>query len=124
MVIGICDDNREDAIRIQQEVCKCLKLFGEEKTITMISEDGRKLLENCRTKMVNLIFLDLEMPECNGFELAEQIYDFNPAIKIIFVSNHENMVFDSYEYAPLWFVRKSFMERDMLKLFKSILRRN
>lgn len=92
MVIGICDDNREDAIRIQQEVCKCLKLFGEEKTITMISEDGRKLLENCRTKMVNLIFLDLEMPECNGFELAEQIYDFNPAIKIIFVSNHENMV--------------------------------
>lgn len=45
MVIGICDDNREDAIRIQQEVCKCLKLFGEEKTITMISEDGRKLLE-------------------------------------------------------------------------------
>lgn len=27
MVIGICDDNREDAIRIQQEVCKCLKLF-------------------------------------------------------------------------------------------------
>lgn len=31
MVIGICDDNREDAIRIQQEVCKCLKLFGEEK---------------------------------------------------------------------------------------------
>ena len=86
MVIGICDDNREDAIRIQQEVCKCLKLFGEEKTITIISEDGRKLLENCRTKMVNLIFLDLEMPECNGFELAEQIYDFNPAIKIIFVS--------------------------------------
>ena len=31
MVIGICDDNREDAIRIQQEVCKCLKLFGEDK---------------------------------------------------------------------------------------------
>lgn len=122
MVIGICDDNREDAIRIQQEVCKCLKLFGEEKTITMISEDGRKLLENCRTKMVNLIFLDLEMPECNGFELAEQIYDFNPAIKIIFVSNHENMVFDSYEYAPLWFVRKSFMERDMLKAVQKYLK--
>lgn len=122
MVIGICDDNREDAIRIQQEVCKCLKLFGEEKTITMISEDGRKLLENCRTKMVNLIFLDLEMPECNGFELAEQIYDFNPAIKIILVSNHENMVFDSYEYAPLWFVRKSFMERDMLKAVQKYLK--
>ena len=40
MVIGICDDNREDAIRIQQEVCKCLKLFGEEKTITM-NKDGK-----------------------------------------------------------------------------------
>ena len=121
MVIGICDDNREDAIRIQQEVCKYLKLFGEEKPITIISEDGRKLLENCRTKMVNLIFLDLEMPECNGFELAEQIYDFNPAIKIIFVSNHENMVFDSYEYAPLWFVRKSCLKRDMQKAVQKYL---
>ncbi|KSV58592.1 LytR/AlgR family response regulator transcription factor [Acetivibrio ethanolgignens] len=120
-VIGICDDNPEDVIRIQQEICNCLKLLGEENPIIIVYESGRELLENCKKQTIDLVFLDLEMPECNGFELAEQIYDFNQAIKIIFVSNHENMVFDSYEYAPLWFVRKSFMERDMLKAIQKYL---
>ena len=62
------------------------------------------------------------MPECNGFELAEQIYDFNPAIKLFLFLTMKNMVFDSYEYAPLWFVRKSFMERDMLKAVQKYLK--
>ena len=31
------------------------------------------------------------------------------------------MVFDSYEYAPLWFVRKSCLKRDMQKAVQKYL---
>lgn len=118
IVIGICDDNPEDVNRIQQEIYKCVNLLGEKAPIIIICESGRELLENCKRQITDLVFVDLEMPEWNGFELAEQLYALAPTIKIIFVSNHENMVFDSYEYAPLWFVRKSSMERDMLKAIR------
>lgn len=36
----------------------------------------------------------------------------------MFVSNHENVVFDAWEYTPLWFVRKSALERDMMKALR------
>lgn len=115
LVIGICDDDLADVKRIAQEIRRCVTALGKEKPVIIICQSGKNLLENFQKYKVKLIFLDLEMPEWNGFDLARQLYVLSPEIKIIFVSNHENMVFDSYEYAPLWFVRKSSLERDMMK---------
>ena len=115
IVIGICDDDPEDVKQIRQEIKQCVKMLGEKEPIVIVYENGKNLLQYCRKQKIDLMFLDLEMPEWNGFELAERLYGQNPEIKIIFVSNHENMVFDSYEYTPLWFVRKSSIGRDMLK---------
>lgn len=47
--------------------------------------------------------------------MAERLYIKSPTLKVVFVSNYENMVFDAYEYTPLWFVRKSALARDMMK---------
>ena len=64
------------------------------------------------------------MPEIDGFDLAGQLYLKNPHLKVVFVSNYESIVFDAYEYMPLWFVRKSSLERDMLKSTAKIFRYN
>ena len=61
------------------------------------------------------------MPEIDGFDLAGQLYLKNPHLKVVFVSNYESIVFDAYEYMPLWFVRKSSLERDMLKALQKYL---
>ena len=114
-VIGVCDDDPEDVERICHEFVKSIKHLGETDPIIYTCQSGKELLEECQNRKRKLVFLDLEMPGCNGFDLAGQLNVLDPEIKLIFVSNHENMVFDSYEYAPLWFVRKSAMERDMLK---------
>ena len=118
IVIGICDDNREDVKQIWQEIKKCVRLLGEKEPIVIAHENGKNLLQYCRNQKIDLMFLDLEMPHENGFEVAERLYEQNSEMKIIFVSNHENMVYDSYEYTPLWFVRKSSMGRDMLKAIR------
>ena len=103
LVIGICDDDLNDLEQIRQALCKCMKILEE---------------EHVTVKGFHLLFLDLEMPGENGFELAERLHVLNSEIAIIFVSNHENMVFDSFEYIPMWFVRKSSLERDLLKAVK------
>lgn len=114
-VIGVCDDDPDDVDRICEELVRCMRLLGEKDPILCTCQDGKEMLEECRNRKMKLVILDLEMPEWNGFDLAGQLYAINPEIRLIFVSNHENLVFDSYEYAPLWFVRKSVMGRDMLK---------
>ncbi len=115
---GVCDDELEDLKRICQEFARCVRLLGEKDPIFHTCQNGQEMLESCQKDKLDLVFLDLEMPGWNGFELAGQLHRLDSSIKIIFVSNHENMVFDSYEYAPLWFVRKSSLERDMPKAVK------
>lgn len=79
------------------------------------------MYKDSQSQGFSLVFLDWEMPEIDGFDLAGQLYLKNPHLKVVFVSNYESIVFDAYEYMPLWFVRKSSLERDMLKALQKYL---
>ncbi len=115
LVIGICDDSPEDLKRIQTEFCRCAEKLGERDFSLYLYPDGRSLYNDSQNWDFSLVFLDWEMPGLDGFDLAERLYIKNPTLKVVFVSNYENMVFDAYEYTPLWFVRKSALARDMMK---------
>lgn len=62
------------------------------------------------------------MPDWHGFRLAEMIYVSNPQTQLIFVSIHENLVFDSQEYMPLGFARKRLLEQDIFRIMKLYFR--
>ncbi len=118
-VIGICDDEQSDLEQIQQELYRCMNILGEKDIIVKPYQNGEKLCQDIETQRFHLIFLDLEMPGKGGFDLAERIHRLDSEVTIAFVSNHENMVFESFEYVPMWFVRKSSLERDMFKAIKN-----
>lgn len=70
---------------------------------------------NCVEKFsYDVVFLDIDMPEINGFVIAGDLKSINPNMTIIFVSNLENLVIDSIRYRPLAFIRKSQMEQDLI----------
>lgn len=70
---------------------------------------------NCVEKFsYDVVFLDIDMPEINGFVIAGDLKSINPNMIIIFVSNLENLVIDSIRYRPLAFIRKSRMEQDLI----------
>ncbi len=54
------------------------------------------------------------MPEMNGFELAETLKFVMPEITIVFVSNLEHLVFQSFQFNPFRFVRKSCLAEDII----------
>lgn len=113
--IGICDDSPEDLKQIRMAFCQSAEMLGEKNISLYLYPDGRSLYKDSQNRNFSLVFLDWEMPDLDGFDLAERLYIENPKLKVVFVSNYENMVFDSYEYTPLWFVRKSALARDMMK---------
>lgn len=70
---------------------------------------------NCVEKFsYDVVFLDIDMPEINGFVIAGDLKSINPNMIIIFVSNLENLVIDSIRYRPLAFIRKSRIEQDLI----------
>lgn len=94
--IGVCDDNAEDRKRIGVEVRKVVTrlIKGTDVEIRMYS-NGLALVESNQRESFQLIFLDIEMPGSDGFEVARRLSIGRVCPELVFVSNYENMVFDS-----------------------------
>ncbi|MDL2276660.1 LytTR family DNA-binding domain-containing protein, partial [Breznakia sp. OttesenSCG-928-G09] len=66
----------------------------------------------------DLYFLDIDMPNLNGFELATKIQEQYPNTILLFVSNHNEFVYDSFKFDAFFFVRKDHFESDMKDALK------
>lgn len=60
-----------------------------------------------------LIFLDIDMPDISGMDFAAKIRAANSNIALIFVSNYSHFVFESFQFAPLRFIHKEWLEEEL-----------
>lgn len=78
-----------------------VKIIGE----VLNGSDVVKIMEKAETE-IDLIFLDIEINDVNGFDLANFIQSKNPETKIIFLTGHAGFALKGYEYEPIDFLTK------------------
>jgi two-component system LytT family response regulator len=84
-------------------------LLGEDPEIGMVSEcgSGVEALEQIRRAKPDLIFLDVQMPECDGFDVFELLgRDLPPAI--VFVTAYDQYALRAFEAGALDYILKPF----------------
>lgn len=69
---------------------------------------GGELLKTQKENPFDVVFLDIDMPEINGFDIAEKIKTL-----IIFVTSHDELVYSSLKFRPFRFIRKSHLEDEL-----------
>ena len=107
--IAIVDDNRP----ILDKICRLVdEIFVEEKSIDSYDK-GTDFFNDPNRFSYDIIFLDIDMPDIDGFEIANNLKFIRPSIVIIFVSSMEHLVFESLRFNPFRFVRKSNLIIDM-----------
>ena len=84
--ILIVDDSRLARMRIKETI-NTLKL---KHTIVGEASNGIEALEIFKNQPVNLLIVDLEMPQMNGLELIEEIRKENKDLFIIVISSIDN----------------------------------
>ncbi|MFU0827966.1 MAG: Stage 0 sporulation A-like protein [Lachnoclostridium sp.] len=110
--IAVCDDEMIFLENfIQQITTQFLKADME--ICVKSYTNGTSLLEECRKIPFDVLFLDIEMPDISGIEIAETIRAVNPFVNIIFVTNQDDMVFQSIHYKPFRFLRKRYLEDEL-----------
>lgn len=120
--IGVCDDEERDLKRIEGALQTGIQGLDVSVNVQIcLFSDGGELCAAGQRETFDLLFLDIEMPGINGFQLAKQIYMIDRQVNIIFVSAHESLVFESQEYGPLWFVRKKALEKDCFLALRKYL---
>lgn len=78
---------------------------------------AQEALEAVRTTPPELLFLDVEMPECDGFELLERIGPA-PAFTIVFVTAHQQFALRAFEVGALDYLLKPFDDQRFARVLE------
>lgn len=112
--IAIVDDDRMILNQIETIIKEKTDLQIETETFS----DSLEFFNVNNKWNYDIVFLDIDMPDMNGFQVAESIGLLNRKTEIVFVSNLEHLVYDSLKFRPFRFIRKSILSEDIINTIK------
>lgn len=125
--IAICDDEN----RICELYCDSIQaILYKEKKIADIScnSNSRQFFETLEYANYDIVFLDIDMPDISGLQIAEEMMKLSKKPLLIFVTNQDALVYQSFQYHPFGFIRKSYFDNEiedvLLCAIKEILKEN
>jgi two-component system sensor histidine kinase/response regulator len=122
MIINNIMQPPSSAILIVDDNPKNLQLLGkvlqENKYVIEFSTSGKAALEWLKTRHFDLILLDINMPEMNGFEVCREIRS-NPNLNnvpVIFLSadNERDSILKGFDLGAQDYITKPFDSRELL----------
>ena len=84
-------------------------LLANDPEIQVVAEcaNGRRAVEAIRDHAPDLVFLDVQMPDCSGFDVLERI-DLEKPPDIIFVTAHDSYALRAFEVNAVDYLLKPF----------------
>jgi two-component SAPR family response regulator len=112
----VVDDEMLSAERLQ-------KLLLEKEVIDAVDifTDPYEALENFKKLQPQIVFLDIEMPEINGMELAEKLMEIDSNIKIVFVTAYNQYAIDAFELNALDYLLKPVSRERLEKTISRLI---
>lgn len=72
---------------------------------------------------VDIAFLDIEMPEINGLELAERLMEIDPYIRVIFVTAYNQYALDAFRVHAIGYLLKPLDSQEFMEQINLLSRR-
>lgn len=110
-MICVCDD---EEMVLRELAGKIKKYMPKEKILCFSS--GHKLMEQLKKAVCDILFLDIDMPEISGMEIAELIKGDRGLPLLVFVTSHDELVYESFQYHPFAFIRKGYFDQEIEKV--------
>ena len=115
--IGIIEDDLNYCNFLEEKI---QNLFKEKFSINIkkITTDYNNI-----SNMLNLdiIFIDIKLNQDNGIEIANSLRKSTEKAIIIFISNYNNLVYNTFITHPFYFIRKDHFNKDFKLMEKTLL---
>ncbi len=91
-------------------------ILGKEYDV-LTAESGMDALMRLKDTMVDMVLLDIDMPEMNGIETFERMKGFAPEIPVIFLtaSGLEEDVVSAIKLGAVNYLKKPYHPQELLK---------
>lgn len=110
--IALCDDDKAAIPVISGAARSAFETRGHKAAMDTFT-NGAALLTAMDERRYDLILLDIDMPGLDGIEVGKRVKAYDHSIPVVFVSECETRVFESFAVQPLGFVRKSNFLNDI-----------
>ena len=84
-------------------------------------QNGRDLLSSLKDRPCDILLLDIDMPELSGLDIARALSNMAAKPLLIFVTSHDELVYDSFKYHPFAFVRKTYLREELSGVLKDCM---
>lgn len=111
MQIYICDDEPQ----ILKLIVERIRHYLPNDRIKAFSS-GRELMEAMSKVFCDILFLDIDMQDINGMDIARWLNDSKQRPLLVFVTSHDELVYESLQYHPFGFIRKSHFSKEIGKI--------
>jgi len=101
-------DDEPDCVRL---LSLQLKMYCPEVKVVAECTDGEAALKSITTTKPNLVFLDIEMPRMNGFELLEKFDTIN--FSLVFVTAYDRFAVKAFRFCALDYLLKPVDAKDL-----------
>lgn len=81
-------------------------------------EGSSELWGALKEERCDVLCLDIDMPGMSGLELADKMEGLAARPLLVFVTGHDELVYDSLKYHPFGFVRKGYFAEEMDRLLR------
>ena len=106
MRIAICDDDVRFLDQFEKMIVENLEAYTTNYEIYKFT-NGASMLAIHKQAEFDVVFLDIDMPSESGLSVAREFRFYYDSVYIVFVTNHSNYVYDSFDVQPFNYIMKS-----------------
>lgn len=101
-----------------------VSLLDDEPNIKIVgtAHNGKEAIERIKASKVNVVLMDINMPEMDGIEATKQLKKTNPDIKILMLTMHSEPRFikECLEIGAKGYVMKNISKDDLIKAIETV----
>lgn len=121
--IAVCDDRKED----RDLVCQLARQWAQDREfdveVRQFSSGDAFLFQYTEDKAWDILLLDVEMPGCNGVELAKQVRLENKLTQIVFVTGYSDYIAEGYDVSALHYLLKPVSREKLCSVLNRAIER-
>lgn len=121
MRIILCDDDKDFLNSFEYKLREIFSYYKYNTEIVCCNSSDELFFE-INKYPPDVLFLDIDMPNQNGFDIAARLFKAENKPIIIFTTGIESLVFESFNYEPLWYLLKNNMNQLPLVVDKIIIK--
>jgi two-component SAPR family response regulator len=111
----VVDDSRREAASLARIIDG---LFSQD--ACEVALDAQEALAKCKDTHYDVVFLDVEMPDASGFDVARELKGNSPSTNVVFVTGHSRYALDAWGTQASAFLLKPVDVEDVRRALGSL----